>query len=110
MGTYRSISALLGLATSGFSKHLAAPILSCPLFELERHHLWGNHFGVRVLSLVSSPQGALLMKRIAKKPNQDGTFTVYLEAHPVAWGLNSSAADALIERLMQVSPPIRWIL
>jgi hypothetical protein len=50
------------------------------------------------------------MDRVAKKPNQDGTFTVYLESQAVAWGLNSSAADALIERLMQVSPPIRWIL
>jgi hypothetical protein len=50
------------------------------------------------------------MNRIAKKPNQDGTFTVYLEAEAIAWGLDSSAADALIEKLMLVSPPIRWIL
>ena len=50
------------------------------------------------------------MDRFAKKPNQDGTFTDYLESQPVAWGLNSSAADALIERLMRASPPIRWIL
>ncbi len=50
------------------------------------------------------------MDRFAKKPNQDGTFTVYLESEAVAWGLTSSAADTLIKRLMRVSPPIRWIL
>jgi hypothetical protein len=26
------------------------------------------------------------MPRIAKKPTQDGTFTVYLESQAVAWG------------------------
>jgi hypothetical protein len=26
------------------------------------------------------------MNCIAKKPNQDGTFTVYLEAEAIAWG------------------------
>jgi hypothetical protein len=77
---------------------------------LEKHHLRGNHSEVRALSLVCSQQGALLVDRFAKKPNQDGTFTDYLESQPVAWGLNSSAADALIERLMRASPPIRWIL
>ncbi len=50
------------------------------------------------------------MDRIAKKANQDGTFTVYLESEAVAWGLSSSAADALMERLMRVSRRIRWIL
>ena len=50
------------------------------------------------------------MDRIAKKATQDGTFTVYLESEAVAWGLTSSAADALIERLMRVSPRVRWIL
>jgi hypothetical protein len=47
------------------------------------------------------------MPRIAKKPTQDGTFTVYLESQAVAWGLSSSAADALIERLMRISSPVR---
>ena len=50
------------------------------------------------------------MARVAKKANQDGTFTVYLESEAVAWGLSSSAADALMERLIRVSPPIRWIM
>jgi hypothetical protein len=49
------------------------------------------------------------MPHIAKKPTQDGTFTVYLESQAIAWGLSSSAADALIERLMQVSSPMRII-
>jgi hypothetical protein len=82
----------------------------CPHFKLGKSYLRSNYFESRALISVRSPQGALLMDRIAKKPNQDGTFTVYLEAQAVAWGLNSSAADALIERLMQVSPPIRWVL
>jgi hypothetical protein len=49
------------------------------------------------------------MPHIAKMPTEDGTYTVYLEAQAVAWGLSSSAADALIERLMQASPPTRFI-
>jgi hypothetical protein len=49
------------------------------------------------------------MPRIAKKPTQDGTFTVYLESQAVAWGLTSLAADALIETLMQVRPPMHFI-
>ncbi len=53
--------------------------------------------------------GAPLMARIAKKAGQDGTFTVYLESEAVAWGLTSSAADALIKRLKRVSRPVRWI-
>jgi hypothetical protein len=48
------------------------------------------------------------MTHIAKKPTQDGTFTVYLKSQAVAWGLTSLAADALIERLMRDSPPARW--
>jgi hypothetical protein len=40
------------------------------------------------------------MVRVAKQATQDGTFTVYLEERAVAWGLTSSAADALIERLL----------
>jgi hypothetical protein len=47
------------------------------------------------------------MPRIAKKPTEDGTYTVYLEAQAIAWGLSSSAADALIERLKRVSAPVR---
>ena len=47
------------------------------------------------------------MAHIAKTATQDGTFTVYLESVAVAWGLSSSAADALIERLMRVSAPTR---
>jgi hypothetical protein len=40
------------------------------------------------------------MARIANKASQDGTFTVYVENRPVAWGLTSSAADTLIERML----------
>jgi hypothetical protein len=40
------------------------------------------------------------MARLAKKATQDGTFTVYVENRPVAWGLTSSAADTLIERIL----------
>jgi len=40
------------------------------------------------------------MACIAKKATQDGTFTVYFENRPVAWGLTSSAADNLIERML----------
>lgn len=39
------------------------------------------------------------MVGIAKHAAQDGTFTVYLGDRPIAWGLTSYAADALIERL-----------
>ena len=49
------------------------------------------------------------MRRIAKKPTQDGTFTVYLESQAIAWGLSSSAADALMERLMRISSPMRIV-
>lgn len=41
------------------------------------------------------------MIRVAKQATQDGTFTVYLGDRPVAWGLTSHAADALIERLLR---------
>ena len=40
------------------------------------------------------------MADIAKKATQGGTFTVYVENRPVAWGLTSSAADILTERLL----------
>ena len=49
------------------------------------------------------------MPRIAKKPTQDGTFTVYLETEAIAWGLSSAAADALIQRLVRLSTPMRIV-
>jgi hypothetical protein len=42
------------------------------------------------------------MSRIAKRATQDGTFTVYFEAQPIAWGLTSTAADALIQNLVHL--------
>jgi hypothetical protein len=47
------------------------------------------------------------MSQIAKKVTQDGTFTVYLASHAIAWGLTSAAADALIQRLIRLSTPMR---
>jgi hypothetical protein len=44
------------------------------------------------------------MARIAKKATQDGNFTVYLGETAIAWGLTSTAADSLIERLLK-----RWV-
>ncbi len=41
------------------------------------------------------------MVKIDKHATQDGTFTVYLGDRPIAWGLTSHAADALIERLQR---------
>ncbi|WP_200901941.1 hypothetical protein [Microvirga vignae] len=40
------------------------------------------------------------MVGVEKKATQDGTFTVYRDNNAVAWGLTSSAADALIEKLL----------
>jgi hypothetical protein len=40
------------------------------------------------------------MAHLAKKATQDGTFTVYVENRPVAWGLTNSAADILVERML----------
>ena len=40
------------------------------------------------------------MVRVAKQGTQDGNVRVYLEERAVAGGLTSSAADALIERLL----------
>jgi hypothetical protein len=40
------------------------------------------------------------MAHIAMKATQDGTFTVYVENRPVAWGLTCSAAGILIERML----------
>lgn len=39
------------------------------------------------------------MMQAAKKATQDGTYTVYVHGKPIAWGLSSTAADRLIERL-----------
>jgi len=40
---------------------------------------------------------------MAKKATQDGNFTVYLGETAIAWGLTSTAADSLIEQLLE-----RW--
>jgi hypothetical protein len=42
----------------------------------------------------------LLMTHIAKKATQDGTFTLYFGQTPIAWGLTSTAADIIMERLL----------
>jgi hypothetical protein len=47
------------------------------------------------------------MARIAKKATQDGTFTVYVEGTPGAWGLTSAAADILIQRLSAVEALVK---
>jgi hypothetical protein len=39
------------------------------------------------------------MMQAAKKATQDGTYTVYVQGKPIAWGLSSTAADKFIERL-----------
>jgi hypothetical protein len=39
------------------------------------------------------------MARIAKKATQDGTSTIYVGETAVTWGLTSTAADMLIDRL-----------
>ena len=44
------------------------------------------------------------MARIAKKATQDGNITVYLGETAIAWGLTSTAADSLIEQLLE-----RWV-
>jgi len=49
----------------------------------------------------ASPEKGRLMTPVAKQATQDGTFTVYLGDRPVAWGLTSHAADALMERLLR---------
>ncbi len=41
------------------------------------------------------------MLRITKRATQDGTFTVYVDAKAVAWGLTTSAADDLINTLLR---------
>ncbi len=40
------------------------------------------------------------MAHIAKKATQDGTFTVYVESRPAAWGLTSSGAGIPIHRVL----------
>jgi hypothetical protein len=41
------------------------------------------------------------MLHITKIATQDGTFTVYVDATAVAWGLTTSAADDLINTLLR---------
>jgi endonuclease V-like protein UPF0215 family len=41
--------------------------------------------------------------QIAKKATQDGTYTVYVQGRPIAWGLSTTAADRLVERLLSTS-------
>ena len=43
------------------------------------------------------------MTQVAKKTTQDGTYTVYVQGKPIAWGLSTTAADRLIERLRSTS-------
>jgi hypothetical protein len=65
-------------------------------------------FDVLVCALNISLQEALnslrkrgtLMSDLAKKANQDGTFTVYVESRPAAWGLTSSGAGIPIHRVL----------
>ena len=40
------------------------------------------------------------MSHLAKKANQDGTFTVYGEDRPVGLGLSSSGTGILIHRML----------
>ena len=39
------------------------------------------------------------MIQATKKATQDGTYTVYVQGRPIAWGLSRTAADRLIEKL-----------
>jgi len=39
------------------------------------------------------------MIQVTKKATQDGTYTVYVQGKPIAWGLSTIAADRLVERL-----------
>jgi hypothetical protein len=65
-------------------------------------------FDVLVCALHISLQEALnslrkrgsLMAHVAKKANQDGTFTVYGEDRPVGLGLTGSGAGTLIHRML----------
>jgi hypothetical protein len=77
------------------------PLTLCPILSF-------NVFVVFVGELNISLQEALkslrlrgsLMAHLAKKANQDGTFTVYVEDRPVGLGLTSSAAGILIQRTL----------
>ena len=40
-----------------------------------------------------------MMMQAAKKATQDGTYMVYVQGKPIAWGLSRTAADRLIEKL-----------
>jgi endonuclease V-like protein UPF0215 family len=43
------------------------------------------------------------MIQVAKKATQDGTYTVYVQGKPIAWGLSTTDADRLVERLLSTS-------
>jgi endonuclease V-like protein UPF0215 family len=43
------------------------------------------------------------MTQVTKKATQDGTYTVYVQGKPIAWGLSTTAADRLVERLLSTS-------
>lgn len=43
------------------------------------------------------------MIRVTKKATQDGTYTVYVQGKPIAWGLSTIAADRLVERLLSTA-------
>ena len=43
------------------------------------------------------------MLQTTKKATQDGTYTVYVQGVPIAWGLSSIAADRLVERLLSTA-------
>jgi hypothetical protein len=40
------------------------------------------------------------MIQVAKKATQDGTYTVYVQGRLIAWCLSTTAADRLVERLL----------
>ena len=43
------------------------------------------------------------MIQVTKKATQDGTYTVYVQGKPIAWGLSPTAADRLVERLLSTA-------
>ena len=43
------------------------------------------------------------MIQVTKKATQDGTYTVYVQGNPIAWGLSTTAADRLVERLLSTA-------
>jgi len=43
------------------------------------------------------------MIQVTKKATQDGTYTVYVQGKPIAWGLSTTAADRFVERLLSTA-------